>query len=159
MLEWWNDGIAEYRSIPAGGPFQRPIGFVFPCRSSVALFLSSLSPSTCLSVVWDQIGFVWRQSPVRSDAARRSCPCGASHPHRSGLGQLALFVQPLFNRLPTTALLALFFRGHSRVPLAATRYPHGTYPSFGLPPNWVRLAQKSQARGRVEIRRPLSPDP
>ncbi len=47
---------------------------------------------------------------------------------------------------PVTRKLALFFHGLSRVVFGATRYPHGTYPLFGLFQNWVCLAQKGGSR-------------
>jgi hypothetical protein len=55
--------------------------------------------------------------------------------------------------------LALFFHGLSRVPFTATRYPHGTYPSFDPFPNWVCLARKRGSRDRGPGIRPLTPDP
>ncbi len=89
----------------------------------------------------------------------------AADTHHSGSGQLALFAQqpPAAGRLvaaelasfrmivsstdyrlPATdyRLLALFFRGRSRVQVVTTPYPHSTYPPKRLPANWVRLAQK-----------------
>jgi hypothetical protein len=56
-----------------------------------------------------------------------------------------LFAQPFFNRLPTTALLALFCRGPSHVPFVTTPYPHSTCPSFCPARNWVCLYNGSPA--------------
>jgi hypothetical protein len=74
-------------------------------------------------------------------------PAAGSLP--AGLRRLALFVQPASGPLPDSPKLALFCRSLLHVRFTITPFLQGTCPSHCSARNWLCLAQKRRARGRV----------